>query len=85
MNDLLELTDSEQADIQAYFDLLKNKIKPIVKKLDSRLIKLYNELGEAEDDKLIDELCKKVDDFKYECQRLGFHSSMNPRNTHVSL
>ena len=85
MNDLLELTDSEKADIQAYFDLLKNKIKPIVKKLDSRLIKLYNELGEAEDDKLIDELCQKVDDFKYECQRLGFHSSMNPPNTHVSL
>ena len=82
---LLGLTNSEKTDIQAYFNLLNNTIKPIVKKLDLKLGNLYKELGKTNDRKLENELCEKIDIFKLECQSLGFHSSLNAHNIHVSL
>lgn len=85
MNNVLELTDSEKSDIQAYFNMLNNTIKPLVKKLDITLVNLYKELGRTDDPKLEDELCRKIDMFKAECRNLGFHSSSSSHNMHVSL
>lgn len=85
MSKNLGLTPTETSAVLKYFDMQKNVILPLVKKLDSKLVDLYKQLGKAETDADEGRLCTEIDEFKIECQNLGFHSSLKAHNMHVTL